>query len=263
MTESAGSAAIDEVEWRGVLDGWRATRSNELLRAYSDCANTRLLRRWLPDLAGCKVLKTDLFDEAVGVGLYPALKRAGGNVVAVDVSNEVAAAALARYPELDATTGDLRRLAYESGTFDVVVSNSTLDHFRSLAEVERALDELQRVLRSGGRLVVTLDNPLHPLVALRNALPSEPLRRSGLVPYFVGATCGPRQLARLLRSVGLEVVDQAALMHFPRMLARPISHIASRDAVVRFLMLFERLGSLPIRYGTGQFVAALARKPPR
>mgnify|MGYP006138370175 CR=1 FL=1 len=39
---------------------------------------------------------------------------------------------------------------------------------------------------------------INPVVRLRNALPFGLLRRTGLVPYYVGATCGPRRLRDFL-----------------------------------------------------------------
>ena len=231
-----------------------------VLRGYSDAANLRLLERWLPDVRGRRILKTDLFDEAVGEGLYPSLRDAGASVSAVDLSQVVVQAARERYPELEASTADLRALPHDDASFDAVVSNSTLDHFPSLDDIGLALVELPRVPGPGGHLVITLDNPINPLVALRNALPQTPMRRIGLVPYFVGAACGPRALTRLLRSAGFEVRDARALMHFPRVLARPLARAVRPDPLVRFVLGFEGLGRLPTRYGTGQFVAALAQK---
>ena len=243
------------------LANWKPTRSNVVLRRYSDSATLKLLDRWLPDVHGRRILKTDLFDEAVGEGLYPALRDGGATVAAVDLSEAVLRAARVRYPELDATRADLRALPHRDGTFDVVVSNSTLDHFRSRKDIELALAELHRVLLPGGHLAITLDNPVNPLVALRNVLPQAPMRRIGLVPYFVGATCGPRALNSLLRSARFEIRDARALMHFPRVLARPIASASQVDPLVRFLLGFERLGRLPTRYATGQFVAVLAERP--
>src|SRR5205085_1532177 len=71
----------------------------------------------------------------------------------------------------------------------------------------------------GGLAVVTLDNPRNPLVALRNALPFRPLV---LVPYYVGATLGPRGLGAALESVGFAVEELAAVMHVPRIAARAL-----------------------------------------
>jgi SAM-dependent methyltransferase len=163
--------------------------------------------------------------------------------------------------------GDVRQLPFAGGTFDVVISNSTLDHFESRKEIVKALRELQRVLCRGGWLLLTMDNPVNPLVAMRNALPFRVLHRLGLVPYPMGATCGPRHLRRILRSEGFEVYETVALLHCPRVLAvakaRRLQQQGTAESRARFLrrlMRWERLARLPTRFLTGYFVGVSARK---
>jgi SAM-dependent methyltransferase len=169
----SAARAHDSGHWDAVLASWQETRGSSLLRAYSDGVNRRLLERWLPRDCG-RALKTDVFDEAVAEGLSPFLAACAEALVAIDASPETVAAARRRYPELDARVADVRALPFEAGSFDAVVSTSTLDHFPSRADLETALRELHRVLAPGGVAVVTLDNPWNPLVALRNALPFRP-----------------------------------------------------------------------------------------
>jgi SAM-dependent methyltransferase len=157
-------------DWDAVVRAWRETPATLLLRAYSDAANRRLLERWVPTRAG-RVLKTDVFDEAVAEGLAPFLARRADALVAIDASPAAVEAARRRRPELDARVADVRSLPFEDGSFDVVVSTSTLDHFQARADIDTALLELGRVLAPGGLAVVTLDNPWNPLVALRNGPP--------------------------------------------------------------------------------------------
>jgi len=68
-------------DWDAVVRGWRETRATSLLRAYSDGANRRLLERWLPARAR-RLLKTDVFDEAVAGGLSPFLASRADSLVA-------------------------------------------------------------------------------------------------------------------------------------------------------------------------------------
>jgi ubiquinone/menaquinone biosynthesis C-methylase UbiE len=77
----------------------------------------------------------------------------------------------ARHPLLDVHAADVRHLPFPDGTFDAVCSDSTLDHFDSAADIADALAEIRRALRRGGALLVTLDNGMNPLVAVRNAMP--------------------------------------------------------------------------------------------
>lgn len=230
------------------------------MRAYSDAVNRSLLERWLPPRA-TRLLKTDLFDEAVGEGLYPTLRMAADVVVGIDVSHESVAAAGRRYPTLDARVGDVRALPFPDASFDVVVSNSTLDHFASFDDLVAGVKEVARVMAPGGRLVITVDNPINPLVALRNALPFGLLNRVGLVPYFVGATCGPTRLRALLGESGFSEVEVSAVMHFPRIVVRTLGSALpgdSRSGGLNALRRFEALSHLPTKYLTGQFVAARA-----
>jgi SAM-dependent methyltransferase len=244
---------VTQAHWDEVVASWRGTPRESFLRSYSDAVNIGLLQRWLPDLRDSRVLKTDLFDEAVGEGLHPYLRSQGATVAGVDLSPMAVAAARERYPDLEATVGDVRTLSYPDATFDVVVSNSTLDHFASFGDIERALRELRRVLTRGGILIVTLDNARNPLVALRNLLPLPLLQRARLVPYCVGTTCGHKRLSALLRETGFEVTDETAIMHVPRVLAS-----VARRRGPRSLLALERVSRLPTRYFTGQFVAARA-----
>ena len=241
-------------DWDAVVRTWRETRGSSLLRAYSDEVNRRLLERWLPRDCG-RMLKTDVFDEAVAEGLSPFLAARAQAFVAIDASPETVAAARRRHPELDTRVADVRALPFADESFDVVISTSTLDHFPSRAGIEAALGELHRVLVPGGLAVLTLDNPLNPLVALRNAMPFRPLARMGLVPYYVGATLGPRGLGAALESVGFAVEELAAVMHVPRIAARALR------PPLRLLLAAERLERWPTRFLTGQFVAARARRP--
>ena len=238
-----------------------------LWRAHSDAVNAALLARWLPRDTCRLLLKTDLFDEAMGEGLYPLLAGHADHVAALDLAPSVLAAAVARYPHLLAVSADVRRLPFRSQSLEIVVSNSTLDHFPSRHDISAALRELHRVLCPGGRLLLTMDNPANPLVALRNALPFGLLRRLGVVSYPAGATCRPRQLSRLLRQAGFEVREIAALLHCPRVLAVAMARRLQRHGTAtdraRFLhrlQAWEQLAQLPTRYVTGYFVGVDARK---
>lgn len=249
--------------WDRIRAGWNGT-THGLWRAHSDAVNLALVRRWLPQAPG-RVLKTDLFDEAVGTGLAGELASAGDPVVGMDLAPGVVRDARAKNETIDAVACDVRSLPFRGAAFDTVVSNSTLDHFTTMEELETALGELARVLAPGGRLVLTLDNPRNPLVAVRNALPFRWVRAAGLVPYYVGATLGPRDIEAALERAGLDVVALDAVLHVPRAPAVALASLlqrtrrpALRRAFLAFAGAFETLSRLPTRFLTGHYVAALA-----
>jgi len=162
---------------------------------------------------------------------------------------------------------DVRRLPFGDDKFDLIISNSTLDHFETTAEITVALRELYRVLKPGGQLLLTLDNLQNPMIALRQALPFRLLKKLGVVPYFVGSTFGPGKLCREVRESGFRVTDTTALVHNPRVVAVAIAGMLQRRTTgltqqrfLRFLMAFEKLSNLPTKFFTGHFVAVRAVK---
>jgi len=245
----------------------RCAPPNQLWRAYSDAVNTAFLTRFLPKRQIDCLLKTDLFDEALSDGLYPHLSHQARSVVGIDLSMPTVQTAGSRYPDLRALAADVRCLPFADNRFDVIISNSTLDHFKSRGEILASLRELNRVLRNGGQLLLTLDNLANPIVALRNALPFRLLNRIGLVPYYVGPTFGPRGLLRVLRQAGFDTQDVVALMHSPRAIAVALARLFEKYATpethrrfLRFLLGFEHLSRCPTRFVTGYYVAAHAKK---
>ncbi len=125
-----------------------------------------------------RLLKTDLFDEALTTGLYPLLVgTSASRLRRRHLLFDLASRGRTQRPSAS-RPGRCALLPFADGAFGGIVSNSTLDHFASTADIVSALAELYRVLRSGGRLLLTLDNLANPVVALRNALPSRLLNRS-------------------------------------------------------------------------------------
>ena len=72
----------------------------------------------------------------------------GAEIVAVDVSPRMVE--LARERGIDARVGDVQQLAFADGEFDCALAAWMLYH---VADLDRGLAELARVLRPGGRLV--------------------------------------------------------------------------------------------------------------
>ena len=261
-------ASEPQHEWTEVAEEWLEFTPQSLWRRHSDAVNSILLERWMPAAVVDRVLKTDLFDEAVANGLYPMLATHARSVVALDISPTVSKAATRKYPGIGAFSGDVRSLPAAPSSFDAVVSLSTLDHFECEAEIERALRELFRVLKPGGTLIVTLDNALNPVIALRNRLPYSLTHGAGLVPYPVGRTLFPTRARDVVASAGFEVLECTAIMHAPRVLAIPLMKALDRAGksarqprLLDAAMRFEFLERLPTRFLTGHFIAIKAGKP--
>jgi len=230
-------------------------------------AHLELIRRWIPDAKAARLLKTDLFEEAYGRdGFLGELRPQAGALLGVDISSLTVQRARRSFGDGCAPffAADLRRLAIRSESIDVIVSNSSLDHFDTPGEFQAALGELARVLRPGGLLIVTLDNPWNPLYHMLRLA-----SRFGWTPYPLGYTTTQAGLVRSLRAAGLEVRDTGTLIHNPRVLSTLLFLLLRRALKERagapigvLLRLWEKLERLPTRRFTACFIAACARKRP-
>jgi 2-polyprenyl-6-hydroxyphenyl methylase/3-demethylubiquinone-9 3-methyltransferase len=99
-----------------------------------------------------------VLDVGCGEGRFAAeLARAGAKVVGIDVAEEPLRRARELHPELDVRLVDAEggwELA--DGSFDVVWAGEVIEH---VADTAAWLSEVRRVLRSGGRLL--LSTPAH------------------------------------------------------------------------------------------------------
>ena len=244
--------------------------SNIVWRRHSDAVNELMLTRWLHNNRYHSLLKTDLFDESIDVGLCSFLSSYSDELHGMDISEVCIQAANKRYPALQARKADVRDLPYPNGYFDCIVSNSTLDHFPAVTDIETSLREINRVMRPGAEFIITLDNLQNPIIWLRSILPYQWLHRAGVLPYYVGATLTTRGLRNMLIKAGFEVKASSAILHCPRVVAIPLSNWIQKycsergqQRWLRVLMAFEWLSRTPLRYVTGHFVAVHAIKPGR
>jgi SAM-dependent methyltransferase len=219
-----------------------------------------------PGLRIQAVLKTDLFEEAYGRDeLLFSLPFDGSLKIGFDVSEATVgrAADRGRGGGCRFINADVRRLPLTDKCVDIVLSNSTLDHFDTEREIEESLHELARVLKPGGILLVTLDNPRNPLfMLLRAAVPWMGLQ------FRLGKTLPLRKLLRIIDRTGLELQSTGWLIHNPRFLSTVLFLMLRRlfgrraGPPIRWLLAaFSKLDSLPTRGLTGVFIAACARKP--
>ncbi len=83
----------------------------------------------------------------------------GGVVVGVDLSLPMLAVARGKAPSANLVRGDAAALPFTDSQFDLVFSVTMLEF---VADPEQALDEMWRLVRPGGRLVIGVLNALSP-----------------------------------------------------------------------------------------------------
>ena len=100
-------------------------------------------------------------DAACGTGRYAVhLHERGHTVIGVDQSPAMLALARAKLPGCTFLEGDLQDLPVDTGSIDAAVCALALVHVEDL---DRAMAELARVLRPGGRLIIS---DVHPFLVM-------------------------------------------------------------------------------------------------
>ena len=229
----------------------------------------QILDRWIHrgstlDLEG-PLLKTDLFDEASGPHHH--LRSMGTDIQPIGIDWDLGVARIAQsrltqtgVPAL-LVVCDVRAMPFAASSLSAALSLSTLDHFSSTEAIVDGLRELARVVRTGGMLKLTLDNPANPEVLLRARLPSIVVRHLRADAFPLGRTLNSRQAERIFRDLQLEVVSRDYLLHAPRFIGiRVLNWLESTERqatakwVSRLLRMFEVLSRSPLRSLTGHYI---------
>jgi SAM-dependent methyltransferase len=250
--------------WAGVgerfpdLGGAASTR-------YYAANEERLFTEHLPPLAGLRILKTDLWDEAKNTRILAWAAQRGARAFGVDISEPTVRQARAAFmPEaspLRAAAGDVRALPFCDASFDAIYSMGTIEHFE---ETEQAVREMARVLKPGGHAIVGVPNRhdpfLRPLLSLL-------LQTVGLYAYGDEKSYSRRALREMIERAGLRVTDETAILFIPgglRMLdlachswCRPLTRVTA--AMVWPFVWLDRHVAAVRRHG--YLLATVAVKP--
>lgn len=147
-------------EWEEHADWWRANFTEGRDPEYEEQL-LPLLRELVAPTLGDRIL-----DAGCGEGQVARLfAESGAGTIGCDLSEaQLAAASSFRGPERGVSPlpplyvrGSLEALPVRGGVFDAAVAVLVLEH---VAAVEEAIEELARVTRRGGRVVVVLNHPL-------------------------------------------------------------------------------------------------------
>jgi hypothetical protein len=118
------------------------------------------------------------------------------------------------------------------------------------------------VLRPGGLLILTLDNPLNPLYH-----PLKWVSRLKRAPFPLGYTPAPATLRADLRALGFALGQEDWILHNPRGLStllflalRKLLGRHSENSIARLISTFAFLGKMPTRRFTACFYCVAARR---
>ncbi|UCH51621.1 MAG: methyltransferase domain-containing protein [Chloroflexota bacterium] len=260
--------------WNRVSGGWHVRGySNKLLGEHKRKTYLNLLARWVDITAMQRILKTDLFAEAFVVEQFLFdIAQENSNIIAFDVASEIVTFAKSNAERHGVNGGeylccDVKHIPLQDNSIDLIISDSTLDHFPTEADIITALMELGRVLRTDGVLILSIDNkrnlsyPPYFLIRLWMWLK--------LSPYFIGRTLALSKLKHVLEEIGLNVEESTAILHYPHPdgLVRWLEHSLRKlgrgkfdNAISRTLACLEGMEKRRIKYLTGRYIAVKAVK---
>ncbi|MCL1980033.1 MAG: methyltransferase domain-containing protein [Proteobacteria bacterium] len=144
--------------WTERYDSWFATPVGRLVKGYE----LELLLAFLDPQPGERLL-----DAGCGTGIFTVdVMARGATVIGIDLSVPMLAEAVGRLGErgFAALGADMCALPFADRSFDKVFSMTAIDF---VADGGKAMAELDRVVRPGGRVVVTTLNSLGPWATQR------------------------------------------------------------------------------------------------
>jgi len=147
-------------EWPEYYDQWFTTPVGKLVKEIE----AKLIDELLEPAPGEKIL-----DAGCGTGIFTLdFLAAGTQVVGLDISRPMLSYAVKKtinYPFL-AIQGDMLHLPFKDNSFDRSVSITALEF---IADAQSAVDELFRVTKPGGCVVVATLNSISPWAERRQA----------------------------------------------------------------------------------------------
>jgi len=80
--------------------------------------------------------------------------------VGIDFTPKLVQTAQELYPEADFRKMDVQNITFDDNSFDIVCMCEVIEH---VAEPARVLTEVKRIIKPGGKFIISFPNYLHPL----------------------------------------------------------------------------------------------------
>jgi SAM-dependent methyltransferase len=193
--------------WRDI---WTETTFERELATLQYRRSQHLIRLYQPYL--------DRAAPLLEAGCGPAhivyyFRQHGYDMVGVDYAPEALRPTLAAHPDLPLHLGDIHHLPYASGQFGAYLSFGVVEHFEH--GPLPALREAWRVLRPGGKLIVTVPHPnfVEALRVLVNRVFPKRADRAGRRAAYFETAYTHQQMADFVREAGFRVLRVEPYAH--------------------------------------------------
>jgi SAM-dependent methyltransferase len=262
---SEGPRERQRLRWERTASGRLGDLWSAPTTQYYRRSEIALASRAFGDLAGKRVLKLDLWNEAFNTRILHWMSQQGAEVYAFDLSQTVAMQARRNGAShrgcQRVACADIREFPFRDESFDCLYTMGTIEH---IPEYRQSMREIRRVLRKGGTAVVGVpfrwDPFLRPvLVNVLEALDS--------YPYAPEKSFGPSELRRDLEESGLEVTQRTGILALPGILRLADLYLHNRRSSLSRLtgalsMPFEFFEShFEVARSLGYLMAMVVRRP--
>ncbi len=207
---------------------------DEMLRLMVDDVTFQITSRFFQEKLGALCPEDHVLDAGCGwgrslIGLkrrYPEVPVTGVDITAQTLQLGRQLAERLSLKKVEWREGSLLALEFPGNTFSHVISSRCLHY---MVEPEQAVEELLRVVRPGGRLVVLIPNRWNPVIR----------------GFYHMRTYSPPEMAAWFSQKGAEVIEHGSLGFIPPFkFLRPLTFLAHLDPLMRRVPMLNKLGGL-------------------
>lgn len=255
----------------GLKNYWNK-RAKELGN-FTDAPSTRyylksevaLIRKTIWPLRKKKLLKLDLWNEVVNTKILFWAAAMGAKIYGIDISDYLVKKARQDFKKINIPVhlrvSDIRKIKFKSNFFDYLYSMGTIEH---IPDYEKAIREIYRVLKPGGKCIIGVPNKLDPF--LRPLMVSL-LSTINMYPYAPEKSFTINELKNLLERNDFVVTHETGILFMPGWLRIVDIFFYQR---LKFLTFFTNLALKPFEFlerrfdfikRNGYLIVCVAKKP--
>lgn len=153
-----------------------------------------------------------ILDIGPGKSDFPQfLKNKGHNVSIIDIFNRKGwgiKAFLKKNQKINYQIEDVRDMSWKNDTFDRIFCISVLEHLKNQEDILKALNEIKRVVKKGGLIIITYDSYLKEFPSLRELNMEKTRKKLRLKAYKKGII-----KKREIKNKDLVIASKGKILH--------------------------------------------------
>lgn len=198
--------------WDKLSEKYTPVKNALSTRIYGE-GEWRLISKYFKNLAGKKLLKLDLWNEANNTDISERAIHADMKVTGIDISKAVTKRAIANFKKKNLkarfVVGDIRKMPFKNKEFDYVYTMGTIEH---IPNPEKAIQEIHRVLKPGGIAIIGVPYRYDPFLRAAIAYLAD---KYGFGPYGEELCFSWGELKKLINTASFDFVAQSGVYFIP------------------------------------------------